>query len=75
LLLTQPLINFKLSLLGNLPSSAFTGILEDNNIDGEVATADEVASSQQQQQQRKSMPPSSIGGNSSAMYNLRHDID
>jgi hypothetical protein len=39
-----------------------------------VATADEVASSQQQQQ-RKSMPPSSIGGNSSAMYNLRHDID
>jgi hypothetical protein len=63
-----------LQFLGNLPSSAFTGIVEDNNIDGEVATADEVASSQQQQQ-RKSMPPSSIGRNSSAMYNLRHDID
>ena len=62
-----------LPFLGSLPSSAFIGIVEDNNIDGEVATADEVASSQQQQQ--KSMPPSSIGGNSSAMYNLRHDID
>jgi hypothetical protein len=39
-----------LPVLGRLPSDAFAGIAEDNNIDGEVATADEVASAQQQQQ-------------------------
>jgi hypothetical protein len=72
-----------LPFLGNLPSNAFTGLVDNDNDDngggggGEVDHVDKesvtaVVSSSQQ----KPIPPSSyVGGNSRGMYNLRHDID
>jgi hypothetical protein len=62
-----------LPLLGNLPSNAFTGLVDDNNNDGEVDAYKEdkeVSSSSSSSSQ-----PSYLGGNSGGMYNLRHDID
>jgi hypothetical protein len=53
-----------LPLLGNLPSNAFAGLIDDE-ADKEVGRSSSSA---------PPIPPSSIGGNSSGMYNLRHDI-
>ena len=70
-----------LPLLGNLPSNAFTGLVDNDNNDngggGEVdddVDKESVTAVVSSSQQQKPIPPSYVGGNSSGMYNLRHDI-
>jgi hypothetical protein len=68
-----------LPLLGNLPSNAFTGLVDvdddNNNCIAEVNDVDKEVSSSSSQQKSVSPSSSYIGGNSSGMYSLRHDID
>jgi hypothetical protein len=62
-----------LPLLGQLPSNAFAGLVDNN--DGEADKDKEVTVGTSSSSVSPSMPSSSISGNSSGMYNLRHDID
>jgi hypothetical protein len=69
-----------LPLLGNLPSNAFTGLVDNDNNDngggGDVVDVDkESVTAAVSSSQHKPIPPSYIGGNSAGMYNLRHEID
>jgi hypothetical protein len=63
-----------LPLLGNLPSNAFAGLVDDNVVDSDIET-DKPSTTTAPQQQQKPIPPTYISGNSGGMYNLRHDID
>jgi hypothetical protein len=60
-----------LPLLGNLPSNAFTGLVDDDAADKKEVVVGTSSSSSS----APPIPPSYIGGNSGGMYNLRHDID
>jgi hypothetical protein len=62
-----------LPLLGNLPSNAFVGLVDDNADSDIIETVDKTSTTMPQQPQQQSS--SYIGGNSSGMYNLRHDIE
>jgi hypothetical protein len=71
-----------LPLLGNLPSSAFTGIVDDDNNNDNAVVDSQIENGKTttlttttSQQQQKPFPPSYVCGNSSGMYNLRRDID
>jgi hypothetical protein len=62
-----------LPLLGNLPSNAFTGLVDvDDNNGGETTDKASVITTPQPTTTSSSLY---ICGNSAGMYNLRHDID
>jgi hypothetical protein len=65
-----------LPLLGQLPTNAFAGIVnEDNNNNGGEVEQDKDNDEQLSSSQESVMTRSYVGGNSSAMYKLRRDID
>jgi hypothetical protein len=64
-----------LPLLGQLPSNAFAGLVDNDN-GGEVVDVDkESVTASVSSSQQKPIPQSYIGGNSAGMYKLRRDID
>jgi hypothetical protein len=69
-----------LPLLGQLPSNAFAGIVNEedintNNGGGEVGEQDKDNDEQLSSSQESVITRSYVGGNSAAMYKLRRDID
>jgi hypothetical protein len=62
-----------LPLLGQLPSNAFAGLVDDTS-DSDSGGEDQEEIKQVSSPSSSISQPSYIGGNSSGMYNLRHDV-